>query len=205
VTDTLGADRQDGCGRGWRMALTGPCTAPVVPPHRATRALVLACTAVAVGVGAHLAGGGTVGLGGVTAAFPVLLGLAWSLADRERGWLAIAGAQLAGQQVMHSVLEWGDRHPGATGGLPADAFLYAHVVGAAAMAVWLRCGERRAWAAARRAARAVIARLWFLVGLLGDGAPAYPEPPTPRSLPLPTYTGTLLRHAVVRRGPPVHV
>jgi len=74
------------------------------PPQRLQRALVLTCAAVVVGVAAHLLGGGTVEPVAVAAAFPVLLGLSWPLTHRERGWLPIAGAQLAGQQVVHTLL-----------------------------------------------------------------------------------------------------
>ena len=187
------------------MSPAAVSAASLAPPHRAARALVLTCTAVAAGIGAHLLGGGEVSLGGVAAAFPVLLGLVWSLADRERGWLQIAGAQLAGQQAVHSILEWGAHPASGGGGLPADLFLYAHVLTAALMAGWLRCGERRAWAAARRAVRAVAAQVRFLVGLLGYRSPAHPEPLPPASTGLPAPAWILLRHAVVRRGPPVHV
>ncbi len=175
----------------------------LTPPHRVARAFVLTCTAVAAGIGAHLLGGGALSLGGVAAAFPVLLAFVWSLADRERGWLPIAGAQLAGQQAVHSILA-GGAHP-AGGGLPADLLLYAHVLAAALMAAWLRCGERRAWAAARRAVRAVAAQVRFLVSLLGYQPPARPEHVPPPSTGLPAPPWILLRHAVVRRGPPVHV
>ena len=94
-------------GRGWHV----PSAAAFVvhghhaAPRRTTRALALTATAVAVGVGAHVLAGGLVSVTGIAAAFPVLLGLFWSLAGRERDWLPIAGAQLAGQQVVHSLLD----------------------------------------------------------------------------------------------------
>jgi hypothetical protein len=195
---------------GGRMSPAAPAASPTpspAPPHRAARAVVLTGTAVAVGVGAHLLGSGAVSLGGVAAAFAVLLALGWSLTDRERGWLPIAGAQLAGQQVVHSLLEWdAPTHPAAaTGGLPADVLLYAHLLAAALMATWLRCGERRVWAAARRAVRAVAARWRVLGALIGYRAPGHRRPPSPGSAPLAAYVPELLRHIVTRRGPPVHV
>ena len=96
----------------------------VVPPCRSARAAVLTCSVVAVGVAAHLAAGGEVTPGGLALAVPVLLGLAWSLGDRERDWLPLAGIQLAGQQVVHAALGWGAHHPaGATALLPDDVFL----------------------------------------------------------------------------------
>lgn len=176
---------------------------PVAAPHRAARALVLTGTAVSVGVGAHVAAGGAMTLRSVAAAVPVLLALVWSLTDRERGWLPIAGAQLAGQQAVHAILDWG-AHP-AAGGLPADVVLYAHVVAAALLATWLRFGERRVWTAARRAVRMLAAYLRFLVGLLGHHTPVDTRPSRPRSTAVPAHARTLLRHAVIRRGPPIHV
>ena len=187
------------------MTLAAVSAAPPAPPNRAARALVLTCTAVVAGVGAHLLGGGAVSLGGVAAAFPVLLAFVWSLTNRERGWLPIAGAQLAGQQAVHSILDWGAHPAAGDGGLPADLLLYAHVLAAALMAAWLRCGERWAWAAARRAVRAIATRVRFLVSLLGNQRPAHPEHLPHASTGLPAPAWILLRHAVVRRGPPVHV
>ena len=173
------------------------------PPQRLQRALVLTCAAAVVGVAAHLLGGGTVEPVAVAAAFPVLLGLSWPLTDRERGWLPIAGAQLAGQQVVHTLLT--SAADTAAPGPPVDAFLYGHVLAAALVAVWLRRGERRMWALARHAAH-TLNLLWRRVlDLLGLGEPPRPHevPPTPPALPIPRPP--LLRHAVVRRGPPVHV
>ena len=173
-----------------------------VPPHRFLRALGLTCAALAVGAAAHLLGGATVAPLALAAAFPLVLGLAWPLTGRERGWLPIAGAQLAGQQVVHSLLGWGTSD---MSGLAPDAFLYGHVVAAALVAVWLRRGEQRTWAAARRTARALAARWQRFLRLFDAGAaPHHPEPPArPADVPVPS--GPRLRFDVVRRGPPLHV
>ena len=173
------------------------------PPHRLARALVLTCVAVAVGAAAHLLGRGAVDPIALAAAFPLLLGLSWPLTDRERGWLPIAGAQLAGQQVVHTLLSRaGDA---VEPGLPVDVFLYGHVLAAVLVAVWLRRGEQRTWAAARRAARLVAAWWARLVVLLGHGELPYPVTAPNAASPVPLPGRPLLRHAVVRRGPPVHV
>jgi hypothetical protein len=163
---------------------------------------VLSGAAVAVGAGAHLLGGATVDPVALAAAVPLMLGLSWPLTGRERGWLPIAGAQLAGQQVVHTLLSRaGDA---VEPGLPVDVFLYGHVAAALLVAVWLRRGERRTWAAARRAAR-MVARWWSrLLVLLRHSEPPHAvqaaAPPEPLVSRPP-----LLRHALVRRGPPVHV
>lgn len=172
------------------------------PPRRLTRAVALSAAALTVGAVAHLLGGASVEPVALVVAFPVLLGLSWPLTDRERGWLPIAGAQLAGQQVVHTLLErLGDA---VEPGLPVDVFLYGHVAAAALVAVWLRRGERRTWAAARRAAR-LVARWWArLAVLLTVDAPP-PAPPVERPTHETPPRSPLLRHAVVRRGPPVTV
>jgi len=164
---------------------------------------VLTCVAVAVGAAAHLLGRGAVDPIALAAAFPLLLGLLWPLTDRERGWLPIAGAQLAGQQVVHTLLSRaGDA---VEPGLPVDVFLYGHVLAAVLVAVWLRRGEQRTWAAARRAARLVAAWWARLVVLLGHGELPYPVTAPNAASPVPLPGRPLLRHAVVRRGPPLHV
>lgn len=178
-----------------------PRAADLRPPRRSTRAVVLTGAALAVGAAAHLLGGTSVDPAALALAFPVLLGLSWPLTHRERGWLPIAGAQLAGQQVVHTLL---DRAGDATApGLPVDLLLYGHVAAAALVAVWLRRGEQRTWAAARRAARRVA--LWWarLLVLLTVEAPP-PLPLAARPAPEQAPRSPLLRHAVVRRGPPVH-
>ena len=72
---------------------------------------MLTCAAVAVGTAAHLVGGGAVNPIALAAAFPLLLGLSWPLTGQERGWLPIAGAQLAGQQVVHTLLSRAGERP----------------------------------------------------------------------------------------------
>ena len=90
-------------------------------------------------------------------------------------------------------------------GLPVDVFLYGHVLAAVLVAVWLRRGEQRTWAAARRATRMVAAWWARLVVLLGHGELPYPVAAPIVVSPVPVPGRPLLRHAVVRRGPPLHV
>ena len=148
------------------------------PPHRLLRAFVLTGAAVAVGAARTCSGAPPSTRSPSPWRFPVLLGLSWPLTDRERGWLPIAGAQLAGQQVVHTLLSRaGDA---VEPGLPVDVFLYGHVVAAALVAVWLRRGEQRTWAAARRAARMVAVWWARLLVLLVSGAPPRPARPSRR-------------------------
>ena len=164
---------------------------------------MLTCAAVAVGAAAHLVGGGAVDPIALAAAFPLLLGLSWPLTGRERGWLPIAGAQLAGQQVVHTLLSRAGQ--AVESGLPVDVFLYGHVLAAVLVAAWLRRGEQRTWAAARRAAWMVAAWWARLAVLLGHGELPYPVTAPILTSPVALPGHPLLRHAVVRRGPPLHV
>ena len=170
-------------------------------PLRLLRALVLAGGADVIGAGSHVLGGGTVDLAGLLVTLPALLALTWPLTGRERGWLAILGVQLVGQQVAH--LLFGLGAPAAHPALPVDAWFYGHVTAAVVVATWLRCAERRTWAAARRAAAAVAAAWRRLLRPLD---PSGPEPAPAATPPAPVPPGPPrhpLRHVLVRRGPPL--
>lgn len=145
-------------------------------------------------------GGGTVSPAAALVTLPALLALAWPLTGRERGWLAILGVQLVGQQVAHLLFGFAGTaaHPGHAA-LPADAWFYGHVTAAVAVATWLRWGERHTWAAARRAAAALVTH-----------PPLSGPPPVARPDRVPAAVDTVpqrprhpLRHTVVRRGPPL--
>jgi hypothetical protein len=164
---------------------------PVVPSG-ALRAGLAAGTAVGVASAAHGAGHGEFAVVGAVGAFVALLGPAWWLTRRERSWGAHALTQLAAQQAVHAALSV---TAGGSGHLPNDLMLCAHLLAAALTGYWLRWGERRAWAAARR--------------LLGGVLP--PRPPTPRTAAPPPAVpaaanrppALVLRHTLARRGPPV--
>lgn len=137
---------------------------------------------------------------GVLVAALALLGPAWLLAGRERGWIPIAAAQLAGQQAVHAGLE-ATSGMGMAGGLvPHDLMLQLHVVAAVLVAGWLRRGERRTWDVARRAARAVTA--WLLRVLAVGPRPAVARPAPTRAPALLAPATAVLRHTLGRRGPP---
>jgi hypothetical protein len=145
---------------------------------------------------AHAAAGGPVDVAGAAWAFVGLLGPAWWLARRERGWGAIVLTQLGAQQLAHLVLAASAASAGHAGHVATspDLMLYAHLVAAALAGAWLRAGERRAWAAVRR----------FLLVLVPP--PALPWAaglvrPAPRP-PVAAVGARLLRHAMARRGPP---
>jgi hypothetical protein len=165
-----------------------------IRPRRALRTVLATGAAVVTAGLAHRVGQGTVDVGGAVWAFAVLLGPACWLAGRERGWICLALTQLAGQQIAHLALNRSDAHEL----LPADLMLYAHLAAAALTAVWLRVGERRAFAAVRCLAAAVLGHCTIRVEPPDTGAsPAVPPAPGRRPV------GRCLRHALVRRGPPL--
>jgi len=167
-------------------------------PPRALRAGLAAGLAVASAVLAHIAGGGSVDPGGAAWAFVALVGPAWWLARRERGWGALALTQLGAQQLVHVLLTQTAEHAhhGSHVLAGADLMLYAHLAAAALTGAWLRWGERRAWAAVRRFLLVVVA----LVAPVAT-APAVVVPCPPVLRP----AGALLRHTAPRRGPPLPV
>ncbi|MBW0135945.1 hypothetical protein [Pseudonocardia abyssalis] len=162
---------------------------------RVLRSGAAAALAVLVAVLAHGGAGGSVDLAGAGWVFAALAGPAWWLAGRERGWAVLAVAQLAGQQVAHTALTGPD--PSHVGGLlPTDLMLHAHLAAAALCALWLRWGERRAWAAVRAVVRVV------LLAVAGLRVPIAPAPLRAAS-EVPVRPVVLLRHAVALRGPPL--
>lgn len=184
-------------GHGHGLA---PGTVRPLPRERVARAGVSAAAAVGLGMAGHaLAGGSPTLLGALLAALSVFVP-SWLLAGRERGWSVIAVVQVAGQQVVHPLLVTASGAPEPSA-LPHDMMFFLHVVGALVMAVWLRLGERRAWAATRR----LVARLVLWLSRLLATPPA-PVPTPPRAQdgpPVPRPRPVLLRHALSRRGPPL--
>ncbi|MGH3614851.1 MAG: hypothetical protein ACRDRK_20105 [Pseudonocardia sp.] len=170
-------------------------------PHRLLRAVVASAGAMAAGAAAHLIGGGSLSSVGVLAGLTVLLGPAWLATGRERGWAAIAGLQVAGQQVVHVLLEFITGEHGTPA--PDDVTLYGHVAAAAVIATWLRCGERHLWVAARRAARSMAAWGRWVLRLCERAPHTFPVIAAAATGAPRICSGAALRHVVTRRGPPL--
>jgi hypothetical protein len=131
-----------------------------------------------------------------------LVAPAWLLARRERGWAVIAGAQLGGQELVHAA------HTLAAGTVEVDVashdlMFYGHILTAVLLAVWLRSGERRSWAAVRHATHGFLER-WRALLVLFTRPAVLTAPwivgPSPE---LSSRSGWFLRHSVIRRGPPL--
>jgi hypothetical protein len=171
------------------------------PPIRLLRALIAASAATIIGAASHVTSGGALSVAGAACAVPVLVALAWPLTYRERGWLPILGVQLAGQLAAHALFASRTAEH-ASSGVPVDAWFYGHVLAAVVLTAWLRCGERRTWAAARRAGRALSTYLCRLLTLFEQRDAPHPDVPPPVDRPL-TPSCHPLRHSLVRRGPPL--
>ncbi|MGQ0572793.1 MAG: hypothetical protein ACT4RN_01170 [Pseudonocardia sp.] len=172
----------------------------IAPPRRWTRAGASAVAATALGLAGHVAAGGEPTLTGAALAFLVVALPSWSLAGCERGWTTIAAVQIGAQQVVHPLLV-ASSAVAVPAALPHDLMFFLHVLGALLMAGWLRVGERRLWAAARRFAEH-LAR--WRRGLFD--APPAPPPRAPRLRPVTVVAPVLtepLRHTLRRRGPPL--
>lgn len=167
-----------------------PAPQPSAP--RVLRAGLAAAAAVLTAVVAHRIAHGSVDAAGAAWVFAGLVGPAWWLSGRELGWARLALVQLAGQQAAHLVLS---ATAGSADLLPADLMFHAHLAAAALTACWLRVGERRAWAALRRAVRIVLSPPAFRL----EVEPTRPAPPATGSVAVVE----VLRHAVARRGPPL--
>ncbi|MFC5747306.1 MFS transporter [Actinomadura rugatobispora] len=192
------------------------------PPHplfRTSRAVAFAAVCVTLATLGHtLTSTAAVPLWAIAAGFGGVLAVTLALAGHERSLATILGGLLGGQFALHSLYAAATAPP-----LPADpaaverhhavaslpghesslAMTLAHVVAAVVSAWWLRRGERAAWTLARRVMVLAGRPLRVLLALLG-AEPAAPAPRTPvvRAVVPAASAGGVLRHQVVRRGPP---
>jgi hypothetical protein len=181
---------------------------PTHPVYRAARSVVFATVCVGLAITGHLmvshapvpaatAAGGLVAL---TVIGIVLTGTERSLATILTGLLggqfmlhAVFTAAQQGQQPAHGHTMTSSSSSGAA------AMTLAHVAAAVVSAWWLRRGERAVWELARRIAAALMrpAR-----PLRAPSLPLSAAPCSRAAAATPAVRGTVLRHVVVRRGPP---
>lgn len=203
-------------------------------PMRALRAAVLAAVCVTLAaVGHSSASDHELPLGVLTAAFAVIAGLSWPAGGRRRGIGFIGPAVLGAQAALHMTFAVAGAHgampaaghghatadmgteAGAGTGVTVGAalaaavdtspgMLAAHLLAGAVCALWLARGE----AAFFRLAETVAAFAFTPIGLLlaGPRPLAVPPPVRPRHRTRAPHgpRGTVLAHAVSRRGPPRH-
>lgn len=176
----------------------------VLRQGRVGRAAGAVAAAVVTTSGGHLLGtGAPPPLLGVLLALALTTVASWWLTRDERGWERLAAAQLVAQLGGHALFVGTAADPTVHAGhgvLGPELVLLAHVLGAAVAGAWLRCGERRAVAAARRA----IAALRRLLRRLLAGWCTALRPARRRGPDAPERVSLTprLRHSIVHRGPP---
>ncbi|MFG1998513.1 hypothetical protein ACGFNU_05130 [Spirillospora sp. NPDC048911] len=189
------------------------------PFFRLGRAVVFATVCVTLAtIGHALVSPVRVPAWAVMVGFAGVLVVAGTLAGHERSLATITGGLLGGQFVLHSLFANASapvEHHVQTGmAAPADpvpahgsglGMTLAHVVAAVISAWWLRRGERTAWALTRRlAAQAGRPVRDLLAVLLAAVEPLALSVRIPMRQATASVgpTGRVLRHEVVRRGPP---
>lgn len=182
---------------------------------RLARSAAFAAVSVLLAMGAHwFAGGGGPTTGALlTGVLAVTAGAAVA-AGRERSPQVIVGLLVGAQAFLHLLFDVtaSAGEPGHLtwhGGLTTQTgMLTAHLTAALLTGLWLSRGEEALWSVLRRigagAARwlTMLATLVALLraGLAGITRPRVRATPGRPRAPRPAW---VLRHAVVRRGPPV--
>jgi hypothetical protein len=175
-----------------------------LPQSRPGRAVGALAAAIVTTAGGHLLGTGALPpLTGLLLALVVLAVPAWWLAGDERGWERLAAAQVVAQFGGHALFVATATDPVAHTGhavIGPELVLITHVAGAVVAGAWLRAGERRAAAAARRVVTALrhlirhFLRTWH--------AARRPAPARLQSVSFRGVRAFRLRHSIVHRGPP---
>jgi hypothetical protein len=180
------------------------------------RAGVFAAVCVALAAAGHtLVSSTAVAPGALLAGFAGVAAFAMLLAGHERSLPTILGGLLGGQFMLHVLFSaaapasMASMHPGhaplvtrATG-YNSLGMMLAHYSAALVAAWWLRRGERAVWTLTRQVAA--------LAGRPARGLLAAARTTTvtgPVRVPVPVMdvvrpAGHVLRHAVLRRGPPI--
>ncbi|WP_329519084.1 MFS transporter [Spirillospora sp. NBC_01491] len=186
------------------------------PPHplfRTSRAVVFATVCVTLATAGHaLASPAAVPGWAVASGFGAVLAVTLALAGHERSLPTLAGGLLGGQFALHTLFAsacapaMAEHHPAPVSGGghgSGAAMTLAHVAAALLSAWWLRRGERAAWSLARRVSAMADRPIRLLLALLAV-EPATPPARTPvaPAADAPRPTVRVLRHLVVRRGPP---
>jgi hypothetical protein len=180
------------------------------PDHvlvRAARTGLLGLAAAVLAAVPHSAGGGAPPSPAAVLGVALLAALAcWRASLRRMGPLRCAVVSAAVQSALHLAFAAGAPASPAHGGA---AMFAAHLVAGAAFGIWLAVGEAALWKAARRLAALTAAAAGTLATLAALVlAAARSGTPLPRGRfaahgALRPAPRPVLRHVVVRRGPPV--
>lgn len=193
-------------GRRIRAPWADNRSVPTRPVYRAARAVVFATVCVGLAITGHMLTSGepVLLLPAATGGLAALTVIGLVLAGTERSLPTILGGLLGGQFMLHAVFA-AARHgqhlthvhamPPSSGGAAMTA---THVAAALVSAWWLRRGERAVWDLAKRVAAGVLRRV------LPPASPVPPATPWPLATAVPGLRPgcDVLRHVLVRRGPP---
>ncbi|MFC4590762.1 MFS transporter [Sphaerisporangium corydalis] len=186
-------------------------------PLRLARSAVFTVVCLTLASVAHwFAGGAAPSAAVMTAGGLVVMTGTALLAGRERSPVTVTGLLLAAQAVLHLLLgpadlPGGPPHGPVPGGPPQEhalsvsaGMLVAHLTAALLTAWWLSRGESALWSVLRAAGAYALRRVRWLLALLWRDEPPAPAVPFRRAAPaFSPARDQVLRHAVVRRGPPV--
>nr|WP_157553871.1 MFS transporter [Herbidospora sakaeratensis] len=175
------------------------------PALRFARSVSFAAVCVVLAAVGHQAAGGD---GPTLAALAVgmsgAFGAAFVFAGRERSPGVIAAVQVAAQVLLHELFTEGQTARVLTdpdhahGGLGVSlGMVVAHLTASLITAWWLARGEAALWSVLRR----IGAGAWRV--LKAPPVPALPRPARVRAAAVRPGPLRPLRHAVVRRGPPL--
>lgn len=177
-------------------------------PLRLTRSAAFAAVCVMLGAGAHwFAGGGGLRPQVLLVGGLVVMTTVAALAGRERSPATVIALLLAAQIFLHQLLGHGD----ISGSRPYEhdlgvslGMLVAHATASLITGWWLARGEAAVWAILRRLGGHAMRGLRALLTYLLVDVSETPCPPPVRTghveVSPPVH---VLRHAVIRRGPPI--
>ncbi|WP_424533482.1 MFS transporter [Sphaerisporangium viridialbum] len=188
-------------------------------PLRLARSAVFAVVCLTLAVVAHrFAGGARPTSQALVCGGLVVMMVTAAPAGRERSPATVTGLLLLAQAFLHELLGTADTpagppsHGHGPGGLPlghglgvSAGMLLAHLTAALLTGWWVSRGDAALWSVLRRAGTYATRRLVALLHLLRqDVTPALPRAPFGRAeRAIRPARDRVLRHVVVRRGPPV--
>lgn len=165
-------------------------SAPGAPIARVVRAASVSLWATLMAVGAHVAGSGEAPA--LVAVVPVAVtggALAWWAAGQRIGFGTAMALLAAPQLAIHLLSGYAHGHQV----MPSPAMATAHVAGLVLVAAGIAVAERLWWAWWRQVS--------FVLGLVRHAARPVAVP-VPGRATEPVFGTAVLKHVVVRRGPP---
>lgn len=180
---------------------------PSHPVYRAARAVVFATVCVGLAITGHtMAAPGSVPAVAAIGGLVAMTAIGAVLGGHERSFPTILIGLLGGQFMLHAMFVAAQQgqylaHGGVAPRSPNHtAMSLAHVVAAVVSAWWLRRGERATWGLARWIATALMRPIRALRPAPVTALARHRHRPVPDGIARPR--AALLRHVVVRRGPP---